>query len=204
MNSNKIIFLRKNNIFFKNKKMLFVSIILGVFCGFIAWNFLIENQAALDVKIPQSKNITFNDKDPLAMTTAQVDDQFNNFDDKPILLYIYTTWCSVCGENFETFNEIAREFQETELKVFAIAIDKGLDSEHLNSYLNKFGNLYFQPRYLVFKEGFIDFLRKKNIAYNGRIPFTVLISGDGKIITKFSGTKNKKYLRNKIIKTLYQ
>ena len=32
-------------------------------------------------------------------------------------------------------------------------------------YLNKFGEFYFQPRYLGFKEGFIDFLTKKNIFF---------------------------------------
>jgi len=55
-----------------------------------------------------------------------------------------------------------------------------------------------------FKEGFLEFLKKKNINYQGRIPYTVLISQYGEVVTKYVGTKSPNYLRNKIIKEIYQ
>ena len=186
-----------------SKKMLFLSIIIGLSIGLILWKYLVENIANYDVKIPQSLNIKFNDKQPIGMTTAQVAVEFENFDDKPILLYIYTTWCGVCSKNFEVFNEISREFQNTDLKVMALAIDRNLESQKLSNYLNNFGDVYFQPNYLLFKDGFMEFLLKKNIKYSGHIPFTVLISSNGEVITKYTGVKNKNYLRNRIIKELY-
>ena len=85
----------------------------------------------------------------------------------------------------------------------ALAIDRNLEAQKITDYLSKFGDVYFQPRYLIFKDGFIEFLLKKNIKYSGHIPFTVLIGKDGEVIAKYTGVKNKNYLRNRIIKELY-
>jgi thiol-disulfide isomerase/thioredoxin len=189
--------------FKENSKMLFFVIALGAFLGFICWNYFVEGVSNLDVQIPQSKNIVFNNEEAISMTTAQVANEFEKADGKPVLLYIYTTWCKVCTKNFPVINEISREFQNTDLQVITLAIDRNLTAEALNQHLNQFGDFYFQPRYLAFKEGFVEFLQKKNINYNNYIPYTALISSNGKVIAKFSGSKNKNYLRNKIIKELY-
>lgn len=204
---NKIIHLKDYKKKFKNpkeiKKMFFLTIVVGGLAGLLLWNFFVDNIATLDVKIPESKNITFNGQAPIGMTTTQIANEFEKADNKPVLLYIYTTWCKTCLKNFSTFNEITREFQNTDLQIISIAIDRNLTPETLNQYFSNFGELYFQPRFLSFKDGFLEFLQKKNIRYDNRIPFTVLISRDGEIITKFSGTKSKNYLRNKIIKELF-
>lgn len=188
----------------KERKMLFIVIIIGILGGLLSWQFFVENIAALDVQIPESKNITYNAQTPIANAPAQIADEMEQYDGKPILLYLYTTWCAICKNNFATFNEIAREFQNTELHVIALAIDRDIDEATLNESLSGYGNLYFQPRFLAFKDGFIELLKQKQINYQGRIPFTILIGKDGKIVTKYVGAKSKNYLRNKIIRELYQ
>lgn len=185
------------------KKMFFVVIIVGAVLGLLAWDTFVENPARIDVKIPESKNITYNSQEPISMTTNQVANEFEKYDGKPILLYIYTTWCPVCSKQMPIINEVAREFQNTDLHVLTLAIDRDLEAPYLQSYLNKFGDLYFAPHYLAFKGGFLELLRKKNINYQGRIPFTVLISSDGTVITKYVGAKSQNYLRNKVIKELF-
>ena len=187
----------------KNRRMLFFVILVGAIVGMVSWQYFVENVASFDVQIPESKNITFNQEVVQSMTTAQIANEFEKADGKLVLLYIYATWCRSCTKNFPVFNEIAREFQNTELQVIAIAIDRNMDEETLKNYLGKFGDYYFQPRYLAFKDGFLEFLNKKNIKYTSRIPFTVLISRDGEVKMKYAGGKSKNYLRNKIIKELY-
>ncbi len=187
----------------KNKKMLFLVVLIGAFLGLALWNYFVADTANLDVQIPESKNINFNQTLPLAMTANQVAIEFEQADGKPILLYIYTSWCKICTKNFPVINEIAREFQNTELRIMALSIDRNQQSETLQAYLNKFGDVYFAPRFLVSKDGFLEFLQKKNIRYSNHIPFTVLLSRDGEVVAKFSGMKSKNYLRNKIIRELY-
>jgi len=187
----------------ENKKMFFVVIAAGALVGMLLWDIFVENPSYLDVQIPQSKNITFNEQNAQAMTTTQIANEFESFDGKPVLLYLYTTWCSICTQQFPIINEIAQEFQNTDLQTVALATDRDLDPQSLKEHLNKFGNLYFPARYLAFKEGFLDFLKKKNIRYQGRIPFTVLISRQGEVKVKYVGVKGKNYLRNKVIKELY-
>lgn len=205
MSDNKIIMLssyQKSKL--KNSKMLFLTILAGVLISLTLWRFFVENVERLDVAIPESKNIKFNEAPPIAMTTTQIADEIEKNDGKPIVFYIYTTWCKICNDNFEVMNEIAREFQSTELKIIALAIDRDLDQVALKNHFAKFGDLYFEPRYLAFKDGFKEFLDKKGIRYQGRIPFTVLISKEGEVVAKFTGKKNKNYLRNKVIRELYE
>ncbi len=205
MSDNKIIMLsgyQKSKL--KNSKMLFLTILVGVLISLTIWRFFVENVERLDVAISESKNIKFNQVLPVAMTTTQIVDEIEKSDGKPIVFYIYTTWCRICNDNFETMNEIAREFQSTELKFIALAIDRNLDQNALKNHFARSGDLYFEPRYLGFKDGFKEFLDKKGIRYQGRIPFTVLLSRDGEVVAKFTGKKNKNYLRNKIIRELYE
>lgn len=183
--------------------MLFLTIAIGAIAGLLSWQYFVENVAQMDVKIPESKNIIYNFQEPEAMTTAQIANEFEKADNKPILLYVYATWCKSCEKNFAAFNDTVREFQNTELQVIALAIDRDLDGEELQTYLRRHGDFYFEPRYLAFKEGFVEFLQKKNIRYDYRVPFTVLISSNGDIVAKYSGVKRKSYLRNQIIKELY-
>ncbi len=185
-----------------SKKMLFLSIISAIIIGSLCWNFFIENYKISDIEIPQSQNIRYN-KSVEFIDVSSFEKEFENHVNKPILIYLYTTWCQVCNQNFTVINEIAREFQNTDLKVFAIAIDRKISKESFDNYLSEINDIYFIPRALSNRQGFFDFLESKKIFYNDSIPFTALIGNDNKIICQFSGTKSANYLRNKIIRNLY-
>jgi peroxiredoxin len=187
----------------KERSMLLLVIAIGIIAGLLCWSHFIEDNYALDIEIPQSKNITFNNEIPLAISAAQIAAEIEKYDGKPILLYIYTTWCSICKKNFATFNDVAREFQDTDLHVIALAIDRDIDEKTLQTALNQYGDLYFPPKFLAFKDGFLELLKQKDIRYNGRIPFTALIGRNGEVVVKYVGMKNKNYLRSKIIEQLW-
>lgn len=184
------------------KKMLFLVIIIGALSGYFVWSFFVEKAYNSDVQIPQSSNISFNEEIPKPYISHQLSEEFEDYEGSPILFYIYATWCKNCTKFTPTINEISREFQNTNLKVITLAIDKNIEGEVLQNYLNRFGKIYFEPKYLVSKEGFIDFLNKKGIKYNKYVPFTILISSEGEVIAKFSGSKSENYLRSKVIKEL--
>ena len=203
--NDKIIPFRKKTKFQKiieAKRMLFLVIIVGSIVGMIAWNYFIENVAQIDVVIPQSQNITYNNEIAKALRTDDLSNEFDNASNAPILLYIYTSWCSSCKKFTPVINELSSEFQNTDLKILAVAIDKDISSNELNAFLNQYGDVYFEPKYLYSKEGFMSFLKNKGVRYNKRIPYTVLFSVDREVIASFSGVKSKNYLRNKIIKEL--
>jgi thiol-disulfide isomerase/thioredoxin len=184
-------------------KMLFLSIILAIIFGLVTWQFFIENYRINDFEIPLSQNITFNNQTPQNIDSKILEKEFENNLNKPILLYLYTTWCQVCNKNFAIVNEISREFQNTDLQVFALAIDRNAENSLIQDYFKKLPEVYFLPRILENRNGFLELLQSKQVRYNNRIPYTILFARDGSVLVKYSGTKSKTYLRNKIIKELY-
>lgn len=186
-----------------SKKMLFLVIATSLVLGSIIWHFLVEYPARLDVQIPASDNVTYNHEDPIGINVLELEAELNASEGKPVLLFIYTTWCSSCLKQFPIVNEVVREFQNTDLKVITVAIDRDINSDLLKKHVASFGDVYFQPKYLSFKEGLKDLLKRKNINYTGRIPYTVLISQYGEVVEKYVGAKSPNYLRNKIIREVF-
>jgi thiol-disulfide isomerase/thioredoxin len=196
----------KNNIIILNKiknlkraKMIVAILILVAISSVIIWNNIL-NKETDNFKIPESNNTTYHN--PIAISPSDVVNQIDNQKGKPVLLYIYTTWCSICKQQLPTINEISRKFQNTDLKVISVAIDKNIDDAALKNYLEYYQNIYFQPQYLVYSDGLGDLLSKKGVKYNKIIPLTVLIDRDGSIKSRFTGYKSAKSLARKIIKTL--
>jgi len=186
-----------------NIKMLFLLIFTAIITALLIWHYFVENPRNLDINIPASNNITYDYTKSRAITTKDVSQILQNYKGSPTLLYIYTTWCNTCKKNMPIFNEIAREFQNTNLKVVAIAIDKDLNQESMAQYLSQYSNIYFEPLYLIDKSGFLELLGQYGIKYNRVIPFTILLSKDSKVVAKYFGAKRKGYIRNKIIRELY-
>ena len=88
------------------------------------------------------------------------------------------------------------------MQVFALAIDRNADNNLIQDYFKKLPEVYFLPRILENRNGFLELLQSKQVRYNNRIPYTILFARDGSVLAKYSGTKSKNYLRNKIIKEL--
>jgi thiol-disulfide isomerase/thioredoxin len=187
----------------QKKKMVFISILLALIIGSVVWKLLIENYAESDIIIPISSNIDYSNQFPTLKNIENIVKKFEANDNKPILLYLFTTWCKVCNNNFNNINELAREFQNTDLVFISLAIDRDLDIENFNTYIKNLAPVYFEPLYLGNRNGFLEFLKQKKITYKNRIPYTILFARDGSISADFSGVKSPKYLRSKIIKELY-
>ncbi len=183
--------------------MIFVIILLSVIVAITIWNQYIKRQSILDVKIPQSENLFYNNQNAIATSATDIAAQLDENAGKPILLYIYTTWCTVCTKNFWVINEVAREFQNSDLKIISVAIDKDISANKLTDYLGAKGKYYFKPRYLEFRAGFFEELANRGIKYKNVIPFTALIGEDGQVKFSYNGSKKLDYLRYRIIKEIF-
>ena len=185
-----------------SKKMIIVILIVAVFSSLFIWNKYVENAQIKNFKIPESSNIEYDIHSPSALAPGDIISQIDLDSGKPILLYIYTSWCGVCKKETPIINEIARKFQNTDLKVIAVAIDKNFTAENLANYLNDFGKIYFKPSYLIHSDGLADLLKQKSINYNRRIPLVVTISKDGEVTSSSTGYKSEEFVTKKIIKML--
>ena len=182
---------------FKKAKMIAAILIIVAILSITIWNNIL-NKELDNIKIPESANKTYNSIE--AISPGDIISEIDNGKNSPILLYIYTTWCGVCKKQLPVINEIARKFQNTDLKIIAVAIDKNIDEAAFINYLQLYNKIYFPPKYLPYNDGFADLLLKKNIKYNKKIPFTALLNRDGEVIDQFTGYKSQKFLNHQIIK----
>lgn len=192
---NKIIQLKKFQTKNDKKHMLLLIILTSVIVASLFWKFHIENQEILEAEIPQSQNINYNNAQPLALSPSDLATQIESARGKPTLIYFFTTWCSSCHENFAIFNEVAREFQNTELNVIAVAIDKDLNQSKVSSYIRAKGDIYFKPQYLISKAGFKEVLKEYKVKYKNRIPYTALYSKQGSLLIDYSGSRPARKLQ---------
>jgi peroxiredoxin len=183
--------------------MLLITIFIGWLVGYFLWHIYIEKIANENIKIPPSSNISYHQVLPIEIDVKQL----TNFifeNQKPTLLYFYTTWCGICAKNFAILNGLAQEMQNTNLQVLAIAIDKQLSTLELQQYHHKnTSDLYFKPYLLTSKAGFIDFLKQTKVDFRGAVPYTAIINAKGQEVFSYSGIKDYNYLKSKVLKYLY-
>lgn len=184
---------------FKRAKMIATILILVAGLSTIIWRSFVQDYDH-NMPIPESDNRSYTE--PLPIAPSDIVNQIESNAGKPILLYLYTTWCSVCKEQMPVINEISRKFQKTDLKVIAVAIDKNIDAKNLSNYLEYYKNIYFPPQYLIYNDGLADLLKQNNIKYNKIIPLTVLVDRSGEVEFRFTGYKGENYIARKIMKTL--
>lgn len=200
--NSQIIYLNKFRNYKKIKSMIFIILAFAAVVGFVMWNYLVENPPISDLKIPVSENHTYNLDNSSTITPADIINEIDNNKNKPTLIYLYTTWCSVCKAQFPIVNELARKFQNTDLKIVAVAIDRNINNQAMANYLSVYGNIYFKPHYLLYQDGLEDLLKTKGIKFNKIIPLTVLINRNGAVAVSFTGQKGENYLTRKIMKSL--
>ena len=188
----------------KLANMLLITIFIGWLLGYFIWHIYIQKVANEKIKIPPSNNISYNQVLPDKIDAKQLINLVVNAQGKPILLYFYTTWCGICAKNFDFINTLAKEMQNTNLQILAIAVDKELSALELQQYHNKNNqDLYFKPYILTSKAQFVDFLKQTEVDFRGAVPYTAIIGKDGKEVFNYIGIKDYDYLKSKVIKYLY-
>lgn len=133
----------------------------------------------LQSNIAQAKSIKVKDID--AKKTGLLIQNYASRE-KPTIVFIYTSWCSVCRQNFPILLDMAKEYKSQGLNVLALSMDNS-ESE-LKRYLKSYKDIPFIP-YIV-KQRYSGELTKAldmvGIKYSNSIPFTAVYDNKGKLI----------------------
>ena len=188
----------------KSKSKMFFLVIMGaIFVALISWHFFVENVAKYDVDIAASNNINYKNSNLIAVDSYKLSQLVNEDIYDLNIIYLFTTWCKGCVKNFKNINEIAREFQNSNLNFIAIAIDNNNKIEDIENYFAKYDEIYFKKYYLNDIDNLGQLLQENNIQYKGAIPFMALYDKNNDLIENIVGPRSHKYLRRKIINSLF-
>ena len=110
-------------------------------------------------------------------------------DDKPLILFVYTSWCPYCHKMFPLVNALAAEAKD--MNVIAVSIDR--DRAALANYLATQQPLALMPRTITdpYQQlDFIEALQAEQLRYQGSIPFLAVFY-QGKPIAEVPGALEK-------------
>ncbi|MAZ80455.1 MAG: hypothetical protein CMP18_01555 [Rickettsiales bacterium] len=184
-------------------KMFFLVIAGAIIISLVIWHFFVENIARYDVDIPKSDNINYQNSELIAIDNYKLAQLMHGNMKQLTIIYFYTTWCKGCIKNFKNINEIAREFQNSDLNLVVVAIDKEMNIKNLENYFTKYDKIYFKKYYLNDRDNFGQLLQENNINYQSKLPFIGFYDSNNELIEDFSGIKKYNFIRKKIINLLF-
>jgi cytochrome c biogenesis protein CcmG/thiol:disulfide interchange protein DsbE len=125
---------------------------------------------------------------------AQFEDYLNR---GPILVDFWATWCVPCKKEMAQFQKLYEKYHDRGFEILAISIDNPRSASKIKPTVKSNGFTFpilLDPNQEVFKK------------FGGRssIPYAVVVSPDGKIVTSYEGYKsgNEKIVEEEIQKYL--
>lgn len=101
-------------------------------------------------------------------------------DGKPFAICFFASWCKPCNRELKAIHEVYEDWvDETGMKIYAISIDQGQNSQKVKPMVDAEG-----WEYDVLLDPNSDFLHALGIQM---IPHTIIVDGEGKIAEQHSG-----------------
>lgn len=101
-------------------------------------------------------------------------------DGKPFAICFFASWCKPCNRELKAIHEVYEDWvDETGMKIYAISIDQGQNSQKVKPMVDSEG-----WEYDVLLDPNSDFLHALGIQM---IPHTIIVDGSGKIAEQHSG-----------------
>jgi len=161
--------------FWKKKDNLIITgLVVLFFAGLSVWFDLCCVRAAFfhPVAVEDPFEIPFLDEDQKQLTLDQ-------FKGKPVVVYFWATWCSVCVKKMGTLNSFAKKFKEKGGEVLPISQDKGGISTV---------RAYYDRHHYENLKIYIESMGHLMDAFGGRgLPTAVFIDAQGKPVAQIEG-----------------
>ena len=122
-----------------------------------------------------------NDLRPSKMRGLNVDDrQLDDYRGKPLIINIWASWCGPCRAEMQSLEKLAGKYDKKQFNLIGISTD---------DYRKRALGLISQTK--ITFDNYIDKnLVLENMLGANRIPLTILVDKNGKVLKKFNGSLN--------------
>lgn len=105
--------------------------------------------------------------------------KLSSFRGKPLLINVWASWCGPCRDEIASLDRLARRYNGREFNVIGISTDD--DSAAAAAFVRQ---------YKISFANFIDHkLLLENMLGANRLPLTLLVDADGRVIKKIAGSR---------------
>ena len=101
------------------------------------------------------------------------------FRGKPLIINVWASWCAPCRQEMGSLERLSRRFWGTELNVIGISTDDY--PERAKAFLRQSG--------VTFNNYIDSHLLLENMLGADRLPLTLLVDAQGRVLAKFYGAK---------------
>lgn len=167
-------------------RLLFIGAIIVGYA--LLWNSGRSEPEPLNPRPPAilseaGKSITVND-----FSVAQLEEAIATSEEKPLVLFIYTSWCPYCHRMFPMVNDAAKA---EDINFLAVSIDT--DRAALANFLAEFESLFLTANVITEtadKRAFAQALWDRDLKFRGGIPYFIVFY-QGKPVAEIPGALEK-------------
>lgn len=123
-----------------------------------------------------------------------------NKTDKVRVVNFWATWCAPCITEFPDFVETARMYRTRAFEFVSVAVNKPDERGRVLEFLQK--QQASNPNYLFATDDRDQLMNAFDPAWQGEVPYTVVIAPGGEVIHKETGSVDPLALRRAILKEL--
>ncbi|HEX5337943.1 MAG TPA: TlpA disulfide reductase family protein [Gallionella sp.] len=106
------------------------------------------------------------------------DSSLSAYRGKPLLINVWASWCGPCRDEMASINELARRYGGKQFNVIGISTDDYRDQ----------AAAFLQESNTTFTNYIDDRQALENMLGANRIPLTILVDADGKVLEKVNGS----------------
>jgi thiol-disulfide isomerase/thioredoxin len=133
--------------------------------------------------------------------TSFVKESVRNNSDKLRLINVWATWCGPCVQEFSDLVIIDRIYRSRQFEFISVNVDKLSRKESVLKFLKK--NEASNKNFMFKSENIYDLIEAIDPAWQGALPYSLLIEPGGNIIYRVQGTIDVMKVRKLIVGSKY-